>query len=61
MANEIRRKRIIDGKTYNTETATQLGDWDGAELPLVEALYQTRHGAFFRRLRAFPGSKWHKH
>jgi len=47
MVNEIRCKRIIEGKTYNTETATQLGYWDGADTPLVQALYQTRHGAFF--------------
>lgn len=41
-------KRIIDGKTYNTETATlitQIGDDEGSR---AEALYQTRHGAFFR-------------
>lgn len=44
-------KRIIDGKTYNTETATLL-----AEVPmhteddaLFDDLYQTRHGAFFRQ------------
>ena len=47
MVHEIRCKRIIEGKTFNTETATQLGYWDGADTPLVQALYQTRHGAFF--------------
>lgn len=47
MANEIRCKRIIDGKTYNTETSTQLGYWDGGDTPLIEALYQSRHGTFF--------------
>jgi hypothetical protein len=47
MEHEIRCKRIIEGKTYNTETAIRLGYWDGGNLPLEEALYQTRHGAFF--------------
>lgn len=45
--SDIRCKRIIEGKTYNTETATQLGYWDGADGPIEEALYQTRYGAFF--------------
>jgi len=44
---EIQCRRIIEGKTYNTETATQLGYWDGGDLPILEALYQSRHGAFF--------------
>lgn len=46
----IRCKRIIDGKTYNTETATQLGGWDEDEGPYDagDYLFQTRHGAFFR-------------
>jgi len=45
-------KRIIGGKTYNTETATQIaggtddnsdrGPWDSGQF-----LYQNRHGAFF--------------
>lgn len=41
-------KRIIDGKTYNTETATliaEIVDDFGSEF---SALYQTRFGAFFR-------------
>ena len=43
-------KRIIDGKTYNTDTATlvaQSGEvhWQSSAW---WALYQTRHGAFFR-------------
>lgn len=42
-------KRIIDGKTYNTETATQLGGWaDGESRTYGDYLYQTRFGAFFR-------------
>lgn len=43
-------KRIIDGKTYNTETATRVGG--ASEDPYhpgeFDLLYQTRHGAFFR-------------
>jgi hypothetical protein len=45
----IKCKRIIDGKTYNTETATQIagstnycGQFDSGQY-----LYQTRFGAFF--------------
>jgi hypothetical protein len=44
-------KRIIDGKTYNTETATCLAkevfapNGFGGEF---DDLYQTRHGAYFR-------------
>ena len=42
-------KRIIDGKTYNTETATEIVGWDHGE-PFASGvhLYQTRFGAFFR-------------
>ncbi|WP_066922822.1 toxin-antitoxin system HicB family antitoxin [Methylobacterium sp. CCH5-D2] len=41
-------KRILDGKTYNTETATMLAkaEQDGGHLH--DTLYQTRHGAYFR-------------
>lgn len=44
-------KRIIDGKTYNTETATLIaGYWDEDHPPFTYGnfLYQTRFGAFFR-------------
>ncbi len=46
----IRCKRIIDGKTYNTETATQLAgrDEDEGQYTYGDYLFQTRHGAFFR-------------
>lgn len=46
MSNEIRCKRIIEGKTYNTETATRLGhrDDDG---PWIETLFKNRFGAYF--------------
>lgn len=43
-------KRIIGGKTYNTETATRLAE--AVQHPqddaLFDDLYLTRHGAFFR-------------
>ena len=51
MARAIKCKRIMDGKTYNTETATQLAGWDDDEdevpFPGGRYLYQTRFGAFF--------------
>jgi hypothetical protein len=42
-------KRIIDGKTYNTETATYLAGWDDDDGPFQSGrhLYQTRFGAYF--------------
>jgi hypothetical protein len=43
-------KRIIDGITYNTETATRVamgGPSDPSDLAWWE-MYQTRHGAFFK-------------
>ena len=47
----IKCKRIIDGKTYNTETATELAGWDetseGYPITYGEHLYQNRFGAFF--------------
>jgi hypothetical protein len=47
---KIRCKRIIDGKTYNTETATEiLGRRESEEQwERGDYLFQTRHGAFFR-------------
>src|ERR1700730_8249096 len=46
----IKCKRIIDGKTYNTETATQLGGRTEYRGPYLygDHLFQTRFGAFFR-------------
>jgi hypothetical protein len=47
----IKCKRIIDGNTYNTETATQIEGWDTTEedYPVTHGqhLYQNRFGAFF--------------
>lgn len=43
-------KRIIDGKTYNTETATQIAGWDDENYFPADCgtyLYQTRFGVFF--------------
>jgi hypothetical protein len=48
---DIKCKRIIDGKTYNTETATQIAGWmdDNDDVPWESGryLYKNRHGAFF--------------
>jgi predicted HicB family RNase H-like nuclease len=46
---EIKCKRIIDGKTYNTETATQIVGHESDHYGLYSGayLYQTRFGAFF--------------
>lgn len=43
-------KRIIDGKTYNTETATRIAavEQPPEDQGLFDELYQTRHGAYFR-------------
>jgi predicted HicB family RNase H-like nuclease len=51
-------KRIIDGKTYNTETATKIAeeyndDEHNAGMEWNE-LFQTRHGAYF----VFEGSEY---
>ena len=45
----IKCKRIIGGKTYNTETATQIAGWGGGDGPYERGryLYQSRLGAFF--------------
>lgn len=45
----IKCKRIIDGKTYNTETATQISGGGGGDGPFERGayLYQTRFGAYF--------------
>lgn len=45
-------KQIINGKTYNTETATLLGEyWNGCSRSdfgfLSEDLYRTQKGAYF--------------
>lgn len=44
-------KKIIGGKSYNTETATVVATWETTSSPdyelIWEFLYQTRNGAFF--------------
>ena len=43
-------KRVIDGVTYNTDTATKVATWeyeDDNHYDTVATLYQTRGGAFF--------------
>ena len=40
-------KRIIDGKTYNTDTSSRVYEWESLSGDRYEALYQTRHGAFY--------------
>ena len=42
-------KRIIDGKTYNTETATRISGYtqDSGRHDYSESLYQNRFGAYF--------------
>jgi hypothetical protein len=46
-------KRVIDGRSYNTDTATVLGQVKGGkknsglEIETIETLYQTPSGAFF--------------
>lgn len=40
-------KRIINGKSYNTETSTLVHEVSGREESNYDGLYQTKHGAFF--------------
>jgi hypothetical protein len=40
-------KRIIDGKSYNTDTAILVAEGDNEWSDAWWRLYQTRHGAFF--------------
>jgi len=49
MWRESEIKRIIGGKTYNTETATRVAKaWFHPQDERWDELYQTRHGAYFR-------------
>jgi HicB family len=51
MSMTIKCKRIIEGKTYNTETATQITGWSDFNyggFERGEFLYQSRFGVFFR-------------
>lgn len=45
-------KKIIDGKTYNVNTATMVAQWDNGRVTdnlyyVQETLYKTRKGTFF--------------
>lgn len=46
-------KKVIKGKTYNTDRAILLGEWDNYEDPCndlfyyTEALYQKKDGSYF--------------
>lgn len=44
-------KKIIDGKVYNTDTATKIGEWSYGQYGNInyveEVLYKTKKGAFF--------------
>ncbi len=40
-------KRIIDGKAYNTETASLVHEHSARDDTVYHGLYQTKHGAFF--------------
>jgi hypothetical protein len=40
-------KRIINGKSYNTDTSTLAHEVSAREDTFYEGLYQTKHGAFF--------------
>ena len=54
----IKVKRIIDGKTYNTETATVIfRSWhEYSDTGVV--VYQTRNGAFFSYEQDYDPSDW---
>lgn len=45
-------KKIIDGKSYNTETAVKIGRWDNGKFStdfdfMAETLYKKRTGEYF--------------
>jgi hypothetical protein len=40
-------KRIIKGKSYNTDTSTVVHEMSWRDDTIYEGLYQTKHGAFF--------------
>ncbi|MDD4818134.1 MAG: hypothetical protein PHI85_09215 [Victivallaceae bacterium] len=50
--NERIQKKIIDGKLYNTATATMIAEYENGFVPgdfryLCEELYRTKNGSFF--------------
>ena len=55
-------KKVINGKIYNTETATLIHQWDngrrGDFSSCEEDLYRTKKGAFFIHGGGGPNSRW---
>ncbi len=56
-------KQVIDGKTYNTETATKVGRYWNGLCPgdfraMDESLYQTKKGAWFLAGKGGPMTKY---
>ena len=56
-------KKIIDGKRYDTETATKIHEWDNGIYgndfkSCEEALYKTKNGAYFLYGSGGPASKY---
>lgn len=59
-------KQIYNGKLYNTETATMLGEWDNGHYPnnfyfCYEALYRKKTGEYFLYGRGGCMSKYSQH
>ncbi len=57
-------KRIINKKTYNTETATKVAEWDNGIRDFKaeeEELYITKKGAWFLYYAGCPASKYAEH
>ena len=58
-------KKIIDGKSYNTETAECLHSWDNGYYgndfkSCKESLYKTKKGSYFLAGKGGPMSKYAK-
>lgn len=56
-------KKVIDGKIYNTETATRIANWDngvyGSDFNACgESLYVTKNGAYFVHGKGGALSRW---
>jgi len=56
-------KKVINGKVYNTETATQIANWDngiyGSDFHACEeTLYVTSKGAYFVHGDGGPATRW---
>lgn len=56
-------KQVIDGLTYNTETAQEVGSWDNGLgrndfNNCSETLYKTKNGRFFLAGEGGPMTRW---